>query len=165
MAGVRTSEYNHHNNMISLEELCMNPTAIKSILPGLILCGILAFSAQALSNLPVLKGHFPVGAVMLAILLGTATRQFIPIGTSMEPGIRFAFKRVLRLGVAGLGFSLTFNDIEAVGFRGLLLDTALITGTYFCTGPSPMDGSRERSALADRYRNRYMRGFCSCCCK
>ncbi|AFS54626.1 YeiH family protein [Leptospirillum ferriphilum] len=128
---VRTSEYNHHNNMISLEELCMNPTAIKSILPGLILCGILAFSAQALSNLPVLKGHFPVGAVMLAILLGTATRQFIPIGTSMEPGIRFAFKRVLRLGVAGLGFSLTFNDIEAVGFRGLLLDTALITGTYF----------------------------------
>jgi uncharacterized integral membrane protein (TIGR00698 family) len=109
----------------------MNSSAVASILPGIILCGVLAFSAQALSDIPFLKGHFPVGAVMVAILLGTAARQFIPIGASMEPGIRFAFKRVLRLGVAGLGFSLTLSDIEAVGFRGLFLDTALITGTYF----------------------------------
>ena len=114
-----------------MEESRMKSSVVTSILPGLTLCGILAFSAQALSNLPVLKGHFPIGAVMVAILLGTAVRQFIPIGTSMEPGIRFAFKRILRLGVAGLGFSLTLSDIEAVGFRGLLLDTALITGTYF----------------------------------
>lgn len=107
------------------------PEFFTTALPGLIFCGVLAFSAQAISNIPILKDHFPVGAVMLAILLGTAARQFIPIQGSMEPGIRFAFKRVLRLGVAGLGFSLTLDDIKEVGFRGLLLDTVLIAGTYF----------------------------------
>lgn len=103
---------------------------LPAAIPGLIFCGVLALSAQAISNFSFLKNHFPVGAVMVAILLGTAARQFIPIKASMEPGIRFAFKRVLRLGVAGLGFSLTLDDIKEVGFRGLVLDTALIAGTY-----------------------------------
>lgn len=94
------------------------------------LCGILALSAQEISEAHFLKGHFPVGAVMLAIILGTMFRQFVPVSSRMEPGIRFAFRKILRIGVAGLGFSLTFTDIREVGFRGILLDTALIAGTY-----------------------------------
>lgn len=101
-----------------------------SILPGLMLCGILALSAQLVSESSLLKGHFPVGAVMLAIILGTGFRHFIPISPRMEPGIRFAFRRILRIGVAGLGFGLTYADIREVGFRGILLDTILIAGTY-----------------------------------
>ncbi|MHB1285999.1 MAG: YeiH family protein [Leptospirales bacterium] len=100
------------------------------LLPGLILCGLLAFSAQWMTEARFFRNHFPVGAVMLAIILGTLFRHFLPVSPRMEPGIRFAFKKILRVGVAGLGFGLTVTDISAVGIRGVLLDSALIAGTY-----------------------------------
>ncbi|MHB8542932.1 MAG: YeiH family protein [Leptospirales bacterium] len=106
------------------------PSSVSAIVPGLLLCGILALSAQEISETHLLKGHFPVGAVMLAIILGTMVRQFAPVSSRMEPGIRFAFRKILRIGVAGLGFGLTFADFREIGVMGVFLDTSLIAGTY-----------------------------------
>ena len=102
----------------------------RHILPGLLLTGSIALVAKLISSLDFLKAHLPLGPVMVAIILGIAVRNLVPVHGIFEGGIRFSFRQVLRLGVAGLGFSLTFGEIASVGVKGFLLDTLVILGTY-----------------------------------
>ncbi len=102
----------------------------RHVFPGLLLTGAIALVAKLVSSIPFLKAHLPLGPVMLAILFGIAVRNLIPVHGALEGGIRFSFRQVLRLGVAGLGFSLTVGEIVSVGAKGFLLDTLVIVGTY-----------------------------------
>jgi uncharacterized integral membrane protein (TIGR00698 family) len=102
----------------------------RHILPGLVLTSAIALAAKLISSIDFLKAHLPLGPVMLAILLGIAVRNLVPVHGIFEGGIRFSFRQVLRLGVAGLGFALTFGEIVSVGVKGFLLDTLVILGTY-----------------------------------
>ena len=72
---------------------------ISSLWPGLLVCGLAALAAQFLSD------HYGAPAMLMAILLGIAL-QFLSEEPRSAPGIGFASRTLLRIGVALLGFSM-----------------------------------------------------------
>lgn len=103
---------------------------MKTLFPGILLSGMIAIAADKMSELPELRNHLPMGPIMIAILLGMLLRNLLPIHGRFDAGIHFSVRRLLRIGVAGLGFGLGVNDLIHVGTRGFVLDCLLITGTY-----------------------------------
>ena len=104
---------------------------ILPLLPGILLSvglAILAYGGSLLSR--HLTGSLLVGPILLAILLGVLVRNLLPVHGHFEAGIHFSFRRLLRLGVVGLGFDFSAHEILSVGLRGLLLDLLVIASVY-----------------------------------
>jgi uncharacterized integral membrane protein (TIGR00698 family) len=59
--------------------------------------------------------------ILLAVWIGLLIASFRGLPSSMEPGLRFAQQRILRLGIILLGARLSLGDIAAIGFGALAL--------------------------------------------
>ncbi|MEC4682192.1 MAG: putative sulfate exporter family transporter [Nitrospirota bacterium] len=102
-----------------------------SILPGLLLSSALAIFAYVTSELSRhLTGAPLVGPILVAILAGVLVRNLLPLRSGFDQGIRFSFRRLLRVGVVGLGFDFSAHDILTVGVRGMILDLAIVALVY-----------------------------------
>ena len=93
------------------------------IVNGLLLALLLAVAAQLLASL---IGSFafgfsktPVSPVLLAILFGLVVRNSVGLPASCEAGVRFAIDRVLKVGVALLGFRLSLGAVGDIGLAAL----------------------------------------------
>ncbi len=102
-----------------------------SLLPGLLLSGLLAWAAIGLGKLPWLIQH-GLSALTVAILLGiilgnTVYARWAPVcGT----GVQFSKQALLRLGIVLYGFKLTFQDIGHVGMAGIAIDALVLVSTF-----------------------------------
>jgi uncharacterized integral membrane protein (TIGR00698 family) len=110
---------------------------VPSLLPGLVLAGVLAWCSTWLSDLVgvTLLGFdkSPVSPVMLAILLGLIISATLPMPRVLKPGLGFAVKKVLRLGIVLLGIRLTIFDVFRLGVYGTPIVIACIVGALFFT--------------------------------
>jgi uncharacterized integral membrane protein (TIGR00698 family) len=95
--------------------------ALASLLPGLLLTALLAWGAVVLADLPWVKSHLHVSALLLVILLGMAWRSLLPEPAFLQPGLRLAQRPVLRWAVAGLGFRLSLLDLWRIGAPALIV--------------------------------------------
>ncbi len=86
-----------------------------SVLPGLLLCALLATAGFLLADLPFVENSLHLSALLLVILLGMALRSAVRLPEAASPGIRFAQRPVLRWAVAGLGFRLSFGELLRIG--------------------------------------------------
>lgn len=86
------------------------PTAARRLLPGLLLC-----SAAVVVSLLVTQVVPVMSALLVAILLGIVLANAVPLPATTDPGLRFAAKRLLRLGVVLLGAQLLLSDIAGLG--------------------------------------------------
>ncbi len=108
--------------------------------PGATACILLTVLAYWLHDRPVPpftteKGQHPVSAVLLALLLGMAVRNLLPITTGwMRPGAGLVIKKWLPLGIVLLGARLDFYDLVSVGFRALFAAVVLIVLIVFAVG-------------------------------
>ena len=75
---------------------------------GIALAATIAFAASFLSE------HYGAPAMLFALLIGMAF-NFLAEDPRSEPGIQFASKTLLRIGVALLGIRLSFEDISQLG--------------------------------------------------
>lgn len=66
-----------------------------------------------------------VSALLIAIVLGMLLRNLVPIPAAVEPGLAFAAKKLLRLGVVFLGLQLVLGDILGLG-AGMIVVVVLI---------------------------------------
>ncbi|QBY02770.1 putative sulfate exporter family transporter [Rhodophyticola sp. CCM32] len=80
---------------------------------GLLIAGTIALAASFLSE------HYGAPAMLFALLIGMAF-HFLASDERAEPGITFASKTVLRIGVALLGLRLTFADVAALGWAPVI---------------------------------------------
>ncbi len=91
-------------------------------LPGLALVVVVAVASRLLYGLipwdTVKKG---LSEVLIAVLLGLVIRNSIGFGKNLEPGIKFALQRVLRLGIILLGLRLSLQAVVKTGLSALLL--------------------------------------------
>jgi len=94
----------------------------RRLAPGLIIAGLVALSASWLSE------HYHAPVMLFALLLGIAV-NFLSQDPRCRPGIEFASKTVLRLGVALLGMRITFGQVESLGVGPLLLTAAAVALT------------------------------------
>lgn len=82
----------------------------RGLVPGLLLCAAaVGVSLLVTQVVPVMS------ALLVAILLGVVLANTVPLPAATEPGLKFAAKRLLRLGVVLLGAQLLLSDIAGLG--------------------------------------------------
>lgn len=84
------------------------------LLPGLGLTAVIALVATWLGSLAPL-----VGAPVFGIVLGVVIAVFVPAGTVVDAGAKFAGKRVLQGSVILLGTGLSLAQVASVGVGSL----------------------------------------------
>lgn len=132
-------EANTSKQMNALEKnlLGVRSEQIFSLVPGLLVACLLAWLSIWLADFigVTLLGfpNSPVSAVMVAILLGLMLGALIPLPGSLKPGLTFAVKKVLRLGIIMLGIRLTIFSVFALGARGVPIVLFCILCALFLT--------------------------------
>lgn len=104
------------------------PTVVKKpgIGLGLLASVVVALGAMWLAEAPfwpftMKNGSHPIDAAGVAILVGMLVGNFLPIPSYLQPGIKFAVKKVLPIGIILLGARLNMADLVRVGSAGILL--------------------------------------------
>ena len=104
----------------------MNRNRIAQLAPGIALCAAIALAAILLQRLEEhWTGRPWLEALVIAILLGTATRTFWTPGMRWVPGIGFSAKTLLEIAVMLLGASISAQAVLEAGF-GLMLGIAAV---------------------------------------
>lgn len=101
---------------------------MKKLGPGLAVCALAALVA-VLVNLwnPVLS------ALLIAIVLGMLVGNLAPMPAQMDPGVKFASKRLLRVGVVLLGLQVSLGDIAGLGWGMVGVVLAVVGLTFALT--------------------------------
>src|SRR6185503_13041641 len=79
------------------------------------------WAAIALADLPWVKDHLHVSALLLVILLGMALASTAGLPAAAKPGVALAQRTLLRWGVAALGFRLGFGELIGIGAPALVV--------------------------------------------
>lgn len=69
-----------------------------------------------------------LSALLTAIVLGVLVRNLAPLSPRLEPGLAFAAKPLLRLGIVLLGLQLVLGDILALGPGMIAVVIAIVVG-------------------------------------
>jgi len=96
--------------------------ALAGIGPGLLASLVIAGAAAFLAD------RYSGPIMLFALLLGMAM-NFLSDVDRCKPGVNFASKTVLRLGVALLGFRITFGQIVELGWEPVVLVVSVVTLT------------------------------------
>jgi uncharacterized integral membrane protein (TIGR00698 family) len=101
-----------------------------ALLPGVSIALGLAFvgeiASAAIGERLMGLEKSPVSPILCAILLGLAIRNAIGLPTVYEPGLQFALRRLLRLGVVLLGIRMSLATVGALGLVALPIVAACI---------------------------------------
>ena len=91
-------------------------------LPGLLLALVLAIvgnvAADAFSR-AIGMSPGAISGIMVAILLGLAISNFVGLPDLLRPGVTYAVKGVLPIGIVLLGLKLSIVEVGAIGLRAL----------------------------------------------
>ena len=97
-----------------------------ALLPGFALCSALTVAA-------FLVGGQPLGPLMVAALLGMAWRAVLGRPEILRPGIAFAARRCIRLGVVLLGLRIGPEQVTGLGLSGFTIAAATLAATLAFT--------------------------------
>lgn len=75
----------------------------------------------------------PVSPLVVGVALGAIVANTVGIGERLLPGVRFAAKRMLRIGVVLLGFQLSLGQLRTLGGPGLGVVALTVAATFFGT--------------------------------
>lgn len=98
---------------------------------GLVLVLIVAGASEYLASITWLQS-VGLSAMTIAILLGIVIGNslFTRISSYTASGVDFSKNSLLRLGIICYGFRITFQQISAVGWSGLLIAASMLTTTF-----------------------------------
>lgn len=92
-------------------------SALVRYLPGLGLIALLAMVARGMTAfLPSI-----ISEVTVALVLGLILANVVSLPAATKPGIKFAVRSLLRVGIVLLGARLSFQDVLATGLNSLLI--------------------------------------------
>lgn len=104
-------------------ETAQAPRVLRTYAPGLGVCLIAVALAMSVN-------HFFVGLspLIVAIVLGILTTNLVRLPETTSPGITFASKKLLRLGIVFLGLQLVLGDIVSLGAPMLIVIICIVAG-------------------------------------
>ena len=107
---------------------------VRKILPGLLLCVLVALVAILLERVEVvLSGRAWIESLVIAILLGTLVRSLWTPSPLWIPGIDFSAKFLLEVAVVLLGASLSAQAVAAAGPALFIGIVAVVTVSLLAT--------------------------------
>jgi uncharacterized integral membrane protein (TIGR00698 family) len=98
---------------------------LRSLGPGVVIAGLVALAASWLSE------HYRAPVMLFALLLGIAV-NYLSQDPRCRPGLDFASRSILRLGVALLGARITLAQVQSLGAGPLLLTAGAVVLTIAC---------------------------------
>lgn len=108
-----------------------------SVLPGLFLTTVIAGLAVYLHQLPfppfTVGDRHPVDALLVAIILGVAVRNLVPLDARLGAGIKYSVKRVLPFAIVLMGAKLDFFDVVRVSAQALLISVICVAVALWLT--------------------------------
>lgn len=88
----------------------------KNNFPGISMVAIIAFLAHSIGT------DYPIiGGAVIAIILGILIKNFFKVPLIFEEGIDYTIKRLLKMAIILLGFSLSLTQVLAVGASSLII--------------------------------------------
>jgi uncharacterized integral membrane protein (TIGR00698 family) len=98
---------------------------------GLALSAALAALGISAARMQAVQ-HYGLSALTLAIVLGiVAGNTFFPrVAARTAAGVDFSRSTLLRMGIVLFGLRVTFQDIAAVGWSGILIDAFMVVATF-----------------------------------
>ena len=98
---------------------------------GLFLAGAIAVAGLIAAEAPLAQ-HYGLSALTLAIVFGmVAGNTFFPrIAAQTSGGVDFSKSTLLRAGIILFGLRITFQEIAAVGWAGVLIDALIVILTF-----------------------------------
>jgi len=86
--------------------------SLSPVLPGLALVSAIAVAALSFRSLSGLAALSPM---ILSLVLGILARNVFGAPASVQPGVAFSLKRLLRLGIVLLGLQVTLAEVAGLG--------------------------------------------------
>lgn len=102
--------------------------SVSKIFPGLMLVAGLTAAAYGLMHLVP-----TISSLIWALLLGAVTVNLMGHRPRLHPGVVFAAKPLLRIGVALLGVRMSVSLFLSIGWRGLLIVAISLAATLLLT--------------------------------
>lgn len=110
---------------------------LPKLIPGILAVSVLAWASIWMSEFigTQLMGFekSPISPVLLAIVLGLLIGVIVRLPKTITPGLNFAVKKVLRLGIILLGIRLTVFDVFKLGVFGIPIVALCIIGALLMT--------------------------------
>lgn len=136
---------------LHLAELTAQAASRKdSVFPGLAICGVAAAAAAWLSE------HYGFPIILLGLLIGLSL-NFIAREPRTQPGLDFASRTCLRVGIVVLGLQVTVEQITALGAAPFLA-LLVVMATTFAAGIAG-----ARMATQSRYAGMLAGGSTAIC--
>ena len=127
----------HHPRKIDILAENLLHSKLFALLPGLFVTAFLAWLSIWLSKyigVTILGfAKTPISSVMTAILLGLLIGNIVTLPALLKPGITFAVKKMLRLGIILLGIRLSVFDVFRLGALGVPIVLLCILSALFFT--------------------------------
>lgn len=105
--------------------------------PGVFLAGLLGWFSiwfsEFLGTSVLGFATTPVSSAMTAILLGLLVGNLVALPDQLRPGLAFAVKKILRLGIILLGIRLSLAGVLRLGFIGIPIVLGSISGALLLT--------------------------------
>lgn len=105
--------------------------------PGLLTAALVAVVSIWLSEVIGVRWmgfeKSPISSVMLAIVTGLLVGNLFVLPAQVKPGLKFAVKKLLRVGIILLGIRLSLFEVVQLGGQGLPIVTVCIAGALLFT--------------------------------
>ncbi|MDM0085735.1 putative sulfate exporter family transporter [Variovorax sp. J31P179] len=98
------------------------PGQVRLLFPGVLACGVVAAASTFLSE------HYGAPVMLFALLLGIAM-NFLSGESACKPGIEFAGRTLLRIGVALLGLRITVGQVVELGWQPVAIVVICVGAT------------------------------------
>lgn len=95
---------------------------VRRLLPGLLVCAAATVVAVVANQLWAV-----VSPLLVAIVLGALLTNLIAVPAAWQPGVQFAAKKLLRLGIVLLGLQLSLGQVAGLG-AGMIVVVVAIVG-------------------------------------
>lgn len=104
---------------------------IKSLLPGVLLAGVVTAIAFTLTYFGIGKS-LGISALTFAILIGMLVGNTVypKIAEISQTGVNFSKGILLRTGIILYGFRITFQQIDSVGINAIATDAVMLLSTF-----------------------------------
>ena len=112
-------------NVLSKARSVQFANSARSLAPGVTVCLLVAMAAVYLSE------HYGGPVMLFALLLGMALHFLSEEGQRTAEGIQFCAKKILRVGVALLGFRISIEEIIGLGWETAALILGGVVSTIF----------------------------------
>lgn len=104
------------------------PAQRQRLAPGLALVALGTLGAAGIS-----AAIGPLSTLVAAVIVGAVIGNLEIASPAAQPGLTFAAKRILRVGVVLLGLRLSLSEVAALGWPSLLVVSATVIATFFGT--------------------------------